>query len=333
MTDIEKAKAYDEALERAKELYIPAKRENSPAWASYEYIFPELSESEKYDGNMDEECIKLCNILNKLPGVRTFESCCGHLKDKYSIWFFCEDIDSLSRLGRCVERNYSDGKWELLVDSTDTHPRGVFWLRSKEPFATIDEMNRSVTLLIQSITHWFEQQFDAYFNLEPEDSEDERIRKVIVKHFKELHENSFINLEIPDILAWLEKKKRLNLVEAEIPKGIKENKYLKARFLWKLMHEGIITAVDYLYLTDDKRRPWTQEEYCKAYRDGFDVSEQLKQTGQKAPKTALEAWKEMRLEVFAQSSGNRHEHNCSDDTSKMFSLNDIDEIFEKIADL
>ena len=37
--------------------------------------------------------------------------------------------------------------------------------------------------------------------------EDERIRKVIVKYFEELHEQSWINLEIPDILAWLEKQK------------------------------------------------------------------------------------------------------------------------------
>lgn len=39
------------------------------------------------------------------------------------------------------------------------------------------------------------------------ESEDERIRKVIVKHFEELHEQSWINLEIPDILAWLERQK------------------------------------------------------------------------------------------------------------------------------
>jgi hypothetical protein len=40
----------------------------------------------------------------------------------------------------------------------------------------------------------------------------------------------------------------------------------------------------------------------------------------------------MRLEVYQQASGNRHEANYSDDTTKMFSLNDIDEIFEKISE-
>ena len=49
-------------------------------------------------------------------------------------------------------------------------------------------------------------------------------------------------------------------------------------------------------------------------------------------KTAMEAWKEMRLEVYQQASGNRHESNYSDDSTKMFSLTDIDEIFEKVAE-
>lgn len=38
----------------------------------------------------------------------------------------------------------------------------------------------------------------------------------------------------------------------------------------------------------------------------------------------------MRFEVYAQASGNRHQPNCSDNSTKMFSLNDIDEIIECI---
>ena len=122
------------------------------------------SEEQKYDGNMDKECIKLCDILNSIPSIDTFESCCGHLKNRYSIWFFCNDIITISRLGRCVERNYSDGKWELLVDSTDTHPIGVFWLRSKVPFQSYGEMEESVNNLCNCIQHWFDTKFDSYFN-------------------------------------------------------------------------------------------------------------------------------------------------------------------------
>lgn len=56
----------------------------------------------------------------------------------------------------------------------------------------------------------------------------------------------------------------------------------------------------------------------------------LEKQGEKPGKSIIEAWKDMRLEVYQQASGNRHEPNCSDDNTKMFSLNDIDEIIEKI---
>jgi hypothetical protein len=130
-----------------------------------EKYLPNWKPSEKkYDGNMDKECIKLCDTLNSIPSIDTFESCCGHLKDRYSIWFFCNDIIAISRLGKCVERNYSDGRWELLVDSTDTHPTGVFWLRSKVPFQSYDEMEKSVNELCNNIQYWFNTKFDSHFN-------------------------------------------------------------------------------------------------------------------------------------------------------------------------
>jgi hypothetical protein len=116
-----------------------------------------------YPADMDPECIPLCNKLNELSCVETTESCCGHLKDRFQVWFRCNDIDVLSILGRCVERNYSDGKWELLVDSCDTNPHGLFWLRSKEPFKSYEEMRDSVWSLMRSIDHWTEHEFDDYF--------------------------------------------------------------------------------------------------------------------------------------------------------------------------
>lgn len=57
-----------------------------------------------------------------------------------------------------------------------------------------------------------------------------------------------------------------------------------------------------------------------------------KQGKQKHAKSIVETWKDMRLEVYQQASGNRHEPNYSDDTTKMFSLNNIDEIIEKMSE-
>ena len=63
------------------------------------------------------------------------------------------------------------------------------------------------------------------------------------------------------------------------------------------------------------------------------VAKKDEKQGEKKPAdNIIETWKDMRLEVYQQASGNRHEPNCSDDTTKMFSLNDIDEIMEKISE-
>ena len=42
-----------------------------------------------YDEYMDKECIEVCDLLNSYPGVKTFESCCGHLKNIMYLSFKC----------------------------------------------------------------------------------------------------------------------------------------------------------------------------------------------------------------------------------------------------
>ena len=114
--------------------------------------------------DMDVECIELCKTLNAIPGVETFESCCGHLKQRFMVFFECNDFFQLSRLSRAVNKNYSDGMWEILVDDCDGHPIYNFWLRSIEPFKTTQEMNKSLSELIENIKYWQDSAFDNYFN-------------------------------------------------------------------------------------------------------------------------------------------------------------------------
>lgn len=113
--------------------------------------------------DMDYQCIELCNFLNSIPGVSTSESCCGHCRERFSIWFHCDSIPALTRMGRATERNYSDGKWEVVVDSCDTRPYGMFWLRSKEPFDTYEEMEKSASDLAYNLWYWFKDEFDEHF--------------------------------------------------------------------------------------------------------------------------------------------------------------------------
>lgn len=43
--------------------------------------------------DLDPEVLDLCVALNKLPGIMTIESCCGHGENPYRIWFVIEDDD------------------------------------------------------------------------------------------------------------------------------------------------------------------------------------------------------------------------------------------------
>ena len=117
--------------------------------------------------SMDKECIELCKRLNALDGVETYESCCGHLKEQYMIFFYCNNFVTLAKLFRSVNRNYSDGRWELLVDGSDYHPTYCFWLRSIKPFKSYKAMEKSVKGLIENINYWEQEKFSNYFKYNP----------------------------------------------------------------------------------------------------------------------------------------------------------------------
>ena len=113
--------------------------------------------------DFDEECIELCKTLNNLEGLKTTESCCGHLRDRFMIFFQCNNFSTLAKISRSVNKNYSDGKWELLVEGSDRKPCCGFWLRSKEQFKTEEEMNESVKRLIENLLYWSDPKFNDYF--------------------------------------------------------------------------------------------------------------------------------------------------------------------------
>lgn len=49
-----------------------------------------------YPDDIDKECVVLCDALNSIPGVTTRESCCGHGRKPYRVWFQAENLHSLS---------------------------------------------------------------------------------------------------------------------------------------------------------------------------------------------------------------------------------------------
>ena len=112
--------------------------------------------------DIDPLCIDLCNTFNTLQDTKTVESCSGHGKHEYWIFFKCYNLHVLSRLGRVVDKRYSDGNWEIIVDSCDGEPFGRFWLRTKTILPE-DQLKESIKGLIENIDYWFNDEFDEYF--------------------------------------------------------------------------------------------------------------------------------------------------------------------------
>jgi hypothetical protein len=49
---------------------------------------------------LDPECFELCDALNRLPGIRTDESCCGHGRDCFEIYFQADNLTALPNVVR-----------------------------------------------------------------------------------------------------------------------------------------------------------------------------------------------------------------------------------------
>lgn len=51
-----------------------------------------------YTDRMDQECLALCDTINRIDGLDTFESCCGHGLHPFRIWFSVNDLTVLPQL-------------------------------------------------------------------------------------------------------------------------------------------------------------------------------------------------------------------------------------------
>ena len=114
---------------------------------------------------IDDECLEICYAMNSLPGVSTIESCCGHYKDPYRIWFKCTNSVSLAILSRVVCRRYSTGKFVIKVGGSDVCPRNEFLLESVKTFKCPDEMEKEIEIFLDNFKHWTDDAYKDYFTM------------------------------------------------------------------------------------------------------------------------------------------------------------------------
>lgn len=115
--------------------------------------------------DIDKECLLLCEELNKLDGVETTESCCGHLKSPYNIFICCKSFTSLAIIARAIDERYCGTKyvWKLVVETSDDKPCFNFMLTSEIAYNTIEQMGEDVSKICENINYW-KTNFYEYFD-------------------------------------------------------------------------------------------------------------------------------------------------------------------------
>ena len=118
--------------------------------------------------DLDIECAPLVVALNSIPGVKTSCSCCGHLKDRYMIWFYCKNLRSLAIIGRAFDDRYGGCEWTLEIDTADMSPKSypmfTCFLHSKKPFKTWKEMHRSIWGAAGRLYYWADPIYRNHFD-------------------------------------------------------------------------------------------------------------------------------------------------------------------------
>lgn len=70
----------------------------------------------------------MVRILNKIPGIKTTESCCGHRKFRYEIFFISKAIKNLYVIARSIDIRYGgSSNWRCEVHDTDLCKRPVIF--------------------------------------------------------------------------------------------------------------------------------------------------------------------------------------------------------------
>lgn len=87
-----------------------------------------LEEAQKRDPtdreSWDPEVVELCDALNMIPTVRTLESCCGHGKEPFLVWFTCTNMKFMWVLGRALDPRYGGAVGFQCVLDTGDKPGG-----------------------------------------------------------------------------------------------------------------------------------------------------------------------------------------------------------------
>lgn len=80
---------------------------------------------------MDKECAALCYAINRIPGIKTVESCCGHGERNFKVWFEVSDLKDLPILLYYCDPCHIGFRWNCFVKTDCGRSPVTFSLQSE----------------------------------------------------------------------------------------------------------------------------------------------------------------------------------------------------------
>lgn len=116
-----------------------------------------LSNKLNYHESMDVECIDICDALNSMKGIMTNESCCGHNREPFRVWFSCQSLEPLKFIQSCIDKRYwiHGEEWSIRLSISDTKPFLNFVLesKSKDLKTIVDQVESMIDILNYFLNH------------------------------------------------------------------------------------------------------------------------------------------------------------------------------------
>lgn len=91
--------------------------------------------------DIDPECKALCKAMNILPGISTFESCCGHGKEPFRVFFKGESLETLPRIAYWFDSCHSGAPGWQIIARTDCGMSPISFM-AKGPVGDFEGANR-----------------------------------------------------------------------------------------------------------------------------------------------------------------------------------------------
>lgn len=119
---------------------------------------------------LDQEVRNLCIALNALPGIETFESCCGHGRKDHGYWicFYVTDYEArgLLTLSRLLSHNYHGHHqfFRIVLDHVDVRYQMCFRLEgdsNDETFMASEALAANIMALVKDRVDYYNILYDT----------------------------------------------------------------------------------------------------------------------------------------------------------------------------